>query len=154
MAQRNRKSRVWIPAAKVVVLRPSAATLADVTPLLTRVVEALGTNAAARLLGADRSQVSRWSAGKETISSEMGRRSGASEEGLGYGAVGTPAILKGSPSLPGSTRAIARFQLADAARVCNLDDAGQLEELGLRPSDVVTRDYVRSRVWARQIYEQ
>jgi uncharacterized protein (DUF2384 family) len=48
--------------------------LADVTPLLARVIEALGTNAAARLLGADRAQVSRWNAGMEPISSEMGRR--------------------------------------------------------------------------------
>lgn len=42
--------------------------------MLTRIIEALGTNAAARLLGADRGQVSRWNAGKESISSEMGRR--------------------------------------------------------------------------------
>ena len=48
--------------------------LADVTPLLTRIVDALGTNPAARLLGADRAQVSRWMSGSETISQEMGRR--------------------------------------------------------------------------------
>jgi uncharacterized protein (DUF2384 family) len=59
---------------KTVVFRPSAAALADVSPLLARVVEALGTNAAARLLGADRAQVSRWTSGKEAIGSEMGRR--------------------------------------------------------------------------------
>jgi uncharacterized protein (DUF2384 family) len=70
----KRTSRRWIPAAKTVVLRPSAETLADAGPLLTRVVKALGTNAAARLLGADRAQVSRWMAGKEAIGSEMGRR--------------------------------------------------------------------------------
>jgi uncharacterized protein (DUF2384 family) len=45
-----------------------------VSPLLARLVEALGTNAAARLLGADRAQVSRWTSGKEAIGSEMGRR--------------------------------------------------------------------------------
>ena len=56
------------------VLRQSAGTLADVTPLLARVIEALGTNSAARLLGADRAQVSRWSVGRESIGSEMGRR--------------------------------------------------------------------------------
>jgi uncharacterized protein (DUF2384 family) len=48
--------------------------LADVSPLLARVVAALGTNAAARLLGADRAQVSRWMARKEAIGAEMGRR--------------------------------------------------------------------------------
>ena len=49
-------------------------TLADVRPLLARIVEALGTNAAGRLLGADRAQVSRWSSGTELVSAEMGRR--------------------------------------------------------------------------------
>jgi uncharacterized protein (DUF2384 family) len=63
-----------MPIAKSVVLRQSASSLADVTPLLARVVEALGTNASARLLGADPAQVSRWRAGTEAISAEMGRR--------------------------------------------------------------------------------
>jgi uncharacterized protein (DUF2384 family) len=48
--------------------------LSDVRPLLARIVEALGTNAAARLLDADRAQVSRWGAGTEPVSAEMGRR--------------------------------------------------------------------------------
>jgi hypothetical protein len=74
MGQPNRKTRAWIPTAKVVILRQSADALADVSPLLARVVEALGTNAAARMLGADRAQVSRWTAGTESIGSEMGRR--------------------------------------------------------------------------------
>lgn len=55
-------------------LLPAADALTDIRPLLARIVEALGTNATARLLGADRGQVSRWNAGKETVSSEMGRR--------------------------------------------------------------------------------
>jgi uncharacterized protein (DUF2384 family) len=55
-------------------LRQNADALADVTPLLARIVEGLGTNAAARLLGADRAQVSRWNSGKEAIGQEMGRR--------------------------------------------------------------------------------
>jgi uncharacterized protein (DUF2384 family) len=74
MAHALRKPRPWTPIARTVVLRPAAAQLADVSPLLARVVEALGTNAAGRLLGADRAQVSRWTAGKEDISTEMGRR--------------------------------------------------------------------------------
>jgi uncharacterized protein (DUF2384 family) len=48
--------------------------MADLRPLLARVVNAVGTNAAARLLAADRGQVSRWGAGGEPISAEMGRR--------------------------------------------------------------------------------
>jgi len=74
MALGKRKPRSWAPAANVIVLRPPAEALADATPLLARVVEALGTNAAARLLDADRAQVSRWMAGKEAIGGEMGRR--------------------------------------------------------------------------------
>jgi uncharacterized protein (DUF2384 family) len=70
----NRTRRLWNPIANRVVLRESAKTLADVTPLLARIVEAVGTNAAARLLGADRAQISRWQAGRESISAEMGRR--------------------------------------------------------------------------------
>ena len=70
----QRKSRPWIPIAITISLRQAAEALADVHPLLDRVVEALGTNAAARLLAADRAQVSRWRSGKEAIGSEMGRR--------------------------------------------------------------------------------
>ena|SRR5581483_5760853 len=68
------RSISWTPDAGRIVFRPSADSLEDLTPLLSRIVKAMGTNAAARLLGADRAQVSRWSAGNETISGEMGRR--------------------------------------------------------------------------------
>ena len=74
MAQLNRKPRTWTVRTSAVVFRPAAQALSDVSPLLTRVVDALGTNSAARLLGADRAQVSRWTSGKEAIGSEMGRR--------------------------------------------------------------------------------
>jgi uncharacterized protein (DUF2384 family) len=74
MANVAHKPRSWKPVAKAVVFRESAIALADALPLLTRVVEALGTNAAARLLGADRAQVSRWMSETESIGSEMGRR--------------------------------------------------------------------------------
>ena len=70
----HRIPRTWTVMTKTIVLKPSALGLADVSPLLARVVDSLGTNAAARLLGADRAQVSRWSSGKEAIGSEMGRR--------------------------------------------------------------------------------
>lgn len=73
-AVRNRTPRIWRPVAGSIHLLPSATTLADVRPLLSRIVEALGTNAAARVLGADRAQVSRWRTGKEPIGAEMGRR--------------------------------------------------------------------------------
>ncbi len=69
-----RAPRPWKPRGDVIVLRPAADALADVRPLLARIIEALGTNAAARLLGADRSQVSRWTTGTEAVGAEMGRR--------------------------------------------------------------------------------
>ena len=74
MPQLKHRLRPWTPIGQVVVLKESAGELADVAPLLSRIVHALGTNAAARLLGADRAQVSRWTAGTESISHEMGRR--------------------------------------------------------------------------------
>ncbi len=49
---------------------------------------------------------------------------------------------------------MARFRIPDDAAICNLDDPALLEKLGLRPSDIVSRDYVRSRAWARRIFEQ
>jgi hypothetical protein len=79
---------------------------------------------------------------------------GAVAEAFGRFPEWTPAILEGSPSLPGSARAIARYRLAEDARICNLDHAERLRSLGLRPSDIVSRDYTRSRAWARRIYEQ
>jgi hypothetical protein len=51
-------------------------------------------------------------------------------------------------------RAIASYRLADDAPLCDLDDPEQLRTLRLRPSDVVSRDYSRTRAWARQIYAQ
>jgi hypothetical protein len=79
---------------------------------------------------------------------------GAIAEAFGRFPEWTPAILGGSPDLPGSVRVIARYQLADDATICNLDNPDQLRELGLRPSEVVSRDYVRTRAWARRIFEQ
>lgn len=79
---------------------------------------------------------------------------GAIAEAFGRFPEWSAAILEGAPTLPGSARALARFHLPDAASVCNLDDPALLKTLGLRPSDIVSRDYARSRAWARKIYEQ
>jgi hypothetical protein len=78
---------------------------------------------------------------------------GAVAEAFGRFPEWTPAILEGSPALPGSSRGIARYGLAETARICDLDDPGQLAALGLRPSDIVSRDYARTRDWARRIYQ-
>src|ERR1039457_1255586 len=109
MGQPNRKPRAWIARAKAVVLRQSADALADVTPLLDRVIEALGTNAAARLLGADRAQVWRWNAGIASIGSEMGREMGGLHDVLTrillvYGPEPAALWLVGSEPLLGGAR--------------------------------------------------
>jgi len=127
VAHPNRKPRAWIPTAKTVVLRQSAESLADVTPLLARVVEALGTNAAARLLGVDRAQVSRWSAGKDSISAEMGRRIVDLHDVLTrilrvYGREAAAIWLLGSEPLLGGARPIDVLVLEGAAPVIRAID--------------------------------
>ena len=64
------------------------------------------------------------------------------------------SMLNGSPSLPGSHRALAKFSLPVETAICNLDDPAQLIELSLRPSQVVTRDYRTSQDWALAIFER
>lgn len=71
---RRQRVRRWSPEPGKIQLRAAAEALTDVRPLLTRVTNALGTNAAARLLGVDRAQVSRWSSRKDSVSAEMARR--------------------------------------------------------------------------------
>ena len=127
MGQPSRKPRAWIPTAKAVVLRQSADALADVTPLLGRVIDALGTNAAGRLLGADRAQVSRWNAGIESIGSEMGRRIVDLHDVLTrilrvYGREAAALWLVGSEPLLGGARPIDVLVLEGAAPVIRAID--------------------------------
>ena len=79
---------------------------------------------------------------------------GAIAEAFGRFPEWTQAILAGSPSLPGSVRAIGRYRLAEDTQVCNLDDPARLVNLNLRPSQVVSRDYTQTRAWARRIFDQ
>jgi RES domain len=79
--------------------------------------------------------------------------SGAIAETFGRFPEWTPAILEGSPSLPGSIRSLARYQCADNEPICDLDDPARLLALNLRPSEVVSREYARTRAWARQIFQ-
>lgn len=57
-----------------------------------------------------------------------------------------------TPSLPGGRRALATYELSDEAPVLDLDDADALKRLGLRPSDVVTRDRTITQRWALAAY--
>lgn len=126
-AIRNPGPRRWIPVAGAIQLRPSADALADVRPLLTRIVEALGTNAAARVLGVDRAQVSRWGRGKESIGAEMGRRIVDLHDILTrilrvYGREAAAMWLVGSEPLLGGARPIDVLAMEGAAPVIRAID--------------------------------
>jgi len=125
--RRQRISGRWEPDAGRVVLRPAADSLADVRPLLARIVEAVGTNAAGRLLGADRAQISRWSAGTELVSAEMGRRVVDLHDVLTrilrvYGRESAALWLVGSEPLLGGARPIDVLALEGAAPVIRAID--------------------------------
>lgn len=78
---------------------------------------------------------------------------GACAEAFGYLRVWSESMLRGSPSLPGSSQALAVYELGDTP-ICDLDDAERLMRLGLRPSQVVTRDRSVTRTWALRIFEE
>ena len=58
-----------------------------------------------------------------------------------------------APQFAGEYASDRENRLADEAPLCNLDDPVQLKRLRLKPSEVVSRDYSRTRAWARRIYE-
>jgi uncharacterized protein (DUF2384 family) len=120
--------RPWTPAASVIRLRPAADNLADVRPLLARVVDALGTNAVARLIGVDRAQVSRWGSGKEAVGMEMARRVVDLHDILTrilrvYNREAAAMWLSGSEPLLGGARPIDVLALEGAATVIRAIEA-------------------------------
>lgn len=78
---------------------------------------------------------------------------GAVAEAFGWMPQWDVGMLRGSRILPGSVRALATYRLAEYATLCDLDDAQRLIELGLRPSQVVTRDREVTQKWALQLFE-
>lgn len=119
--------RRWAPVVGTVTLRPAADALTDVRPLLSRIVDALGTNAGARLLGVDPAQVSRWGAGTELVSAEMGRRIIDLHDILTrilriYGRETAAMWLVGSEPLLGGARPIDVLVLEGAAPVIRAID--------------------------------
>ncbi len=79
---------------------------------------------------------------------------GAIAEAFGRFPEWSETVLRASPALPGSRRAIATFSLPDDTSVCDLDDPAQLLELSLRPSKVVSRDYRITQEWALSIFRR
>lgn len=79
---------------------------------------------------------------------------GAVAEAFGTLRTWDSGLFRGIPSLPGSVRALVTYDLDDAARLRDLDDARALLELDLRPSQVVTRERGVTQGWAARIFEQ
>lgn len=78
---------------------------------------------------------------------------GACAEAFFFKSIWDDKMLRGSPSLPGSVQAIATFDLDLSIAICDLDDASRLVALGLRPSQVVTRDRQVTQPWALAIFQ-
>ncbi|MBN9608439.1 MAG: hypothetical protein BGO26_19615 [Actinobacteria bacterium 69-20] len=74
-------------------------------------------------------------------------------EAFGWAPRWNAGLLRGSPALPGSVRALVAYDLGGHAAVCDLDDADRLASLGLRPPRVVTRDREVTQAWARELFE-
>lgn len=62
----------------------------------------------------------------------------------------TPQMFE-SQARPRARRALARYELAESARVLDLDDPVTLRELGLRPSEVVSPDRALTQRWATAV---
>jgi hypothetical protein len=64
-----------------------------------------------------------------------------------------PSILD-FPQLPGAQRALGTYELPDDLRVLDLDDPAQLVRLGLRPTQVVTRNLTFTQAWGHRIWSE
>ncbi|MEU2005197.1 RES family NAD+ phosphorylase [Rhodococcus sp. NPDC019627] len=58
------------------------------------------------------------------------------------------------PLLPGSRRALGVFELPDDLRILDLDGPAQLVRLGLRPTQVVTRNLTATQGWGHRIWSE
>ncbi|MCL2787139.1 MAG: RES domain-containing protein [Micrococcales bacterium] len=78
---------------------------------------------------------------------------GAVGEAFGDIAMWSADMLE-TPYLPGARRALATFELAREARLCDLDDAATLLDLGIKPSQVVIRDPSVTQPLALRLYRE
>lgn len=78
---------------------------------------------------------------------------GAMAEAFGWSPRWDASLFRGIPALPGSVKALAAYELDDSrASICDLDDAARLVQLGLRPSQVVTRERSVTQRWSAEIF--
>jgi hypothetical protein len=73
-------------------------------------------------------------------------------EAFGWAQRWDAGLLRGTPSLPGSVRALVTYELDDDVHVCDLDDPDRLSILGLRPSRAVTRNRAVTQAWALDLF--
>lgn len=78
----------------------------------------------------------------------------AMAEAFGWSPTWSAGLFRGTPALPGSTRALVEYDVPDSSDICDLDDARRLVTLGLKPSQVVTRERSVTQAWAVAIYRQ
>jgi hypothetical protein len=58
------------------------------------------------------------------------------------------------PAVTGAQRALGVYELPDDLRICDLDDPHRLIDVGLRPTQVVTRNLAVTSAWAHRIWSQ
>ncbi|GGC76070.1 RES domain-containing protein [Hoyosella rhizosphaerae] len=58
------------------------------------------------------------------------------------------------PALAGARRALGTFTVPDSLRICDLDDPDQLSRLGLRPTQVITRNLAVTSNWGHRIWSE
>jgi hypothetical protein len=63
-------------------------------------------------------------------------------------------MLRGLPSIPGSRRVLAWYEIPAGMPICDLDDPNVLVARSLRPSNIITRDYAQSQAWAMQVFTE
>ena len=78
--------------------------------------------------------------------------SAAVAEAFGSFELWTPAMFGELPTLPGSRRALATYEIPTEIPILDLNDAKALVEWSLRPSEVVSRDRGLTQGWARRIF--
>lgn len=72
-----------------------------------------------------------------------------------FGNLGTwDASMLEYPKLDGARRALGVFELPDDLAVLDLDDPAQLVRLGLRPTQIVTRNPPVTRAWGHRIWSE
>lgn len=58
------------------------------------------------------------------------------------------------PQVPGSRRSLGVYRVTDDLRILDLDDPAELTRLGLRPSQIVTRNLPVTQAWGHRLWDE